>query len=64
MAPIIMCAILSVIYLLFVGYTITPTANGELPADVALVGIVGWGFSCVLVCLTIICGILIFGGKL
>ena len=64
MVSIIMCAVLSVIYLVFVSTTITPTANGELPADVALVGIVGWGFSCVLVCLTIICGLIAFGGKL
>ena len=64
MLPIIMCAFLSVIYLVFVSITITPTANGELPANVALVGIVGWGFSCVLVCLTIISGLLIYGDKL
>lgn len=64
MLPILMCAFLSLIYLVFVGTTIAPTATGELPANVVLVGIVGWGFTCVLVCLTIISGILIYGGKL
>lgn len=64
MLSILMCAFLSVIYLVFVGTSIAPTATGELPANVVLVGIMGWGFTCVLVCLTIISGILIFGDKL
>lgn len=64
MLPIIMCAFLSVVYLVFVNTIITPTANGELPANMALVVIVGWGFSCVLVCLTIISGLLIYGDRL
>ena len=61
MLPILMCAFLSVIYLMFVGFSINSTTNGGLPANVMLVGVVGWGFSCVLTCLIIICGLIAFG---
>ena len=64
MFPVTICAILSVIYIIAVGTNIKHAIDGKLDKDLVLVCAVGWGFSCVLACLIMICGLLAFGGRL
>jgi hypothetical protein len=62
MFPVTMCAIISVIYIITVGTSTKRAIDGQLDNDLMLICAVGWGFSCVLACLVIICGLLAFGG--
>ena len=64
MFPVTMCAILSAIYIITVGTSVKRAIDGQLDKDLVLICAVGWGFSGVLACLVIICGLIAFGDKL
>ena len=61
MFPVTMCAILSAIYIITVGTSTKRAIDGQLDKDLVLICAVGWGFSCVLACLVMVCGLLAFG---